>query len=379
MNKRKHIAFIRPKSWPLANQIVEGVIRDQFPEHEVDVIDIFALVMRRLDIVLINSIATVLLYGADLQAGRKKFKLAFWRTPYIFQQVRHLIRKRLVKGNYLFSFQMQSLFDGSTPGIPHFLYTDHAHLENLNYRRGKTDLYSQKWINLEQEIYQHATLCFVRSSNVARSIVKDYACPVNKVVLAYAGSNVKVGDTRTKNMDYADQRILFVGLDWERKGGPDLIEAFKIVLQEHPNAHLTIVGAKPEVQIPNCTVIGPLSADKLKQYYEAASVFCLPTHQEPFGIVFIEAMTARLPIVATRVGAIPDFVQDGHNGWLREPGDVQGLANALSTLLGDPEMSRLFGERSHQLTKERYSWTAVGKRFRQSILSALEEVQRSTS
>jgi glycosyltransferase involved in cell wall biosynthesis len=372
MNRRKRIAFIRPKSWPLANQIVEGVIREQFPEHDVDLIDITALVMRRPDIVLINSVATVLLYGADLLAGRKKFKLAFWRTPYIFQQIRRLIRKRLASGNYSFSFQMQSLFDGSVPGIPHFLYTDHTHLENLNYQHGNKDLYSQKWIDLEKEIYQHTTLNFVRSSNVGRSMVENYSCPANKVILAYAGSNVNVSEVRSENKDFSSQHILFVGIDWERKGGPDLVEAFKLVLHKHPNARLTIVGAKPELQIPNCSVIGPVPADELDQYYQKAGVFCLPTYQEPFGIVFIEAMTARLPIVATRVGAIPELVQNGLNGRLVEPGDVQGLANALSELLDDPEMSRRFGERSYQLTRERYSWQAVGKQFRQNILSVLQ-------
>ena len=135
------------------------------------------------------------------------------------------------------------------------------------------------------------------------------------------------------------------------------------------------VGAKPEVHIPNCTVIGPLPADQLGQFYEAASVFCLPTHQEPFGIVFIEAMTARLPIIATRVGAIPDLIEDGYNGWLVEPGDVQALAVALSKLLDDPETARLFGERSYQLTQERYSWQAVGKRFQQNILNSLKTIQ----
>jgi len=377
MKNRKHIAFIRPKSWPLGNQIVEGVIKEQFPDHDIDLIDITALIMRRPDIILINSVATILLYGSELLAGRKKFKLAFWRTPYIFQQTRRLIRRRLRNENYFFSFQMQSLFDGSTPGVPHFLYTDHTHLENLNYRHGKKDLYSQKWIDLEHEIYRHATLNFVRSSNVGHSMVRDYNCPANKVVLAYAGSNVKISEERTENIDYSSQNILFVGLDWERKGGSDLVEAFKLVLRKHPNASLTIVGAKPKLQIPNCIVLGPLPADKLNQYYQMASVFCLPTYQEPFGIVFIEAMTARLPIVATRVGAIPEFVHDGNNGRLVEPGDIQGLANALSEFLDDPEKSRIFGDRSYQLTRERYSWQAVGNRFHQNILNTLNETQGS--
>jgi glycosyltransferase involved in cell wall biosynthesis len=371
IDKSKRIAFIRPKAWPLANRIVDGVLQEQFPDHEVDVIDISVLVRQRPDLLLVNGVATALLYGKDIALRRKNFRLAFWRTPYIFRRVRDLIRAQTAKGGYTFSFQMQSLFDGSTPGIPHFVYTDHTHLENLNYAANRNTLYSQKWIALEREVYQNASLTFVRSSNVRRSVIEEYKQPGDKVALVYAGSNATVSTVKKANKDYLQPHILFVGLDWKRKGGPDLLKAFDLVRENCPEARLTIVGARPEIQIPNCEVIGPVKPEELDQYYQQASVFCLPTHLEPFGIAFIEAMTAHLPIVATRVGAIPDFVEDGRNGWLVAPGDVKGIAKALLTLLKDPAMCRTFGEHSYQLTNERYSWRAVGEKFRQNILNML--------
>lgn len=374
MDNSKCIAFIRPKAWPLANSIVEGVLREQFTDHELDLIDISALIRKRPDIILVNSIATALLYGIDILSRRKTFRLAFWRTPYIFHRVRQLVRDRVSKRNYAFSFQMQSLFDVSTPGVPHFVYTDHTHLENLNYAASsKKHLYSSRWIALEREIYHNSTLTFVRSSNVQRSVTRDYGVPADKVACVYAGSNASVSNMKKQNVQYADPHILFVGLDWKRKGGPDLVEAFKRVSAHCPEAHLTIIGAKPDVHIPNCEVVGPLPPEELDRYYQKASVFCLPTHLEPFGIVFIEAMTARLPIVATHVGAIPDFVEEGLNGFLVEPGDVQGIASALIKLIDEPEMARMFGEHSFRLTQERYSWHAVGVRFREHILRVIEE------
>jgi len=371
MDRSKRIAFIRPKAWPLANRIVDGVIQENFPDHEVDLLDVSALVRKRPEVILVNSIITALLYGKDIAQRRKKFRLAFWRTPYIFRQIRKLVRNRLAKGNYAFSFQMQSLFDASSPGVPHFVYTDHTHLENLNYAANKNNLFSSKWIALEKEIYQNAALTFVRSSNVQRSVVEDYKCLPEKVVRVYAGSNASVSSEKTQNRDYAQPHILFVGLDWQRKGGPDLVEAFQRVREKCPEARLTIVGARPELHIPNCEVIGQVKPEELDPYYQRASVFCLPTHLEPFGIVFIEAMTAHLPIVATRVGAIPDFVEEGKNGWLVEPGDVQGLADALLQLLQNPRTCRVFGDHSFQLTKERYSWKAVGEKFRRNITGKL--------
>jgi glycosyltransferase involved in cell wall biosynthesis len=71
------------------------------------------------------------------------------------------------------------------------------------------------------------------------------------------------------------------------------------------------------------------------------------------------------------VGAIPDFVQDGWNGYLVEPGEVEALAEALSKLLDHPERRREFGERGFVLARERYSWEAVGQSLRQHISSHL--------
>jgi glycosyltransferase involved in cell wall biosynthesis len=201
--------------------------------------------------------------------------------------------------------------------------------------------------------------------------MEDYRCSPDKAVLVYAGSNARVSAIKTENIDYAHPVILFVGLDWKRKGGPDLTEAFQLVHENYPQARLIIVGANPDVQLPGCEVTGKVPPEELDRFYQAASVFCLPTYLEPFGIVFIEAMTARLPIVATRVGAIPDFVEEGRNGIMVEPGDIQGLASALLQLLKDPERCRSYGEYSFQLTRDRYSWEAVGQKFKQNILNVL--------
>ena len=370
----KRIAFIRPKAWPLANRIVEGVIQEQFPDHEMDCIDVSSLVRKRPDVILANSIATFLLYGKDIAQGKKKIRLAFWRTPFIFKWIRRLVQKKVAAGDYSFSFQMQSLFDASTPGVPHFVYTDHTHLENRHYSpQAAGNLYAPSWIALEKEIYQNAAMTFVRSSNVQRSLIDEYGCPAEKTSLVYAGSNASLSPIKTANTDYAQPSILFVGLDWKRKGGPDLLEAFKIVREKCPAAKLIIVGAEPALRLENCEIVGKVPPEALDQYYQGASVFCLPTYLEPFGIVFIEAMTAHLPIVATRVGAIPDFVEEGKNGWLVEPGNIQGMASALLKLVQNPELCRTFGEHSFQLTRDRYSWKAVGEKFKRKILDVLGE------
>ena len=102
----------------------------------------------------------------------------------------------------------------------------------------------------------------------------------------------------------------------------------------------------------------------------------MPTRVEPFGIAFLEAMQARLPIIGTDVGAIPDFLQNDWNGILVEPGDIQGIANGIVKLLNDPDLCRLYGERNFKLITERYSWPAVSKKIHTQIREYLDKEQK---
>jgi len=164
-------------------------------------------------------------------------------------------------------------------------------------------------------------------------------------------------------------------VDWERKGGPQLVEAFKRVRQVHPDAQLTIVGCSPQVDVPNCHVIGRVPKEEVARYYTEASVFCLPTRREPFGFVFIEAMAYGLPIVATNIAAIPDFVTPGETGYMVEPDDVRGLAYALIELIGDPEKCRAFGAKGYRVSKAHYSWDNVVRIMQNSIYAAIAAPQ----
>jgi glycosyltransferase involved in cell wall biosynthesis len=213
----------------------------------------------------------------------------------------------------------------------------------------------------------------VRSNHVRRSIIEQYGGNPAKVALVYAGSNVKVDpQQQTNHSKYASKTILFVGMDWERKGGPELVEAFKQVLQVHPDARLLIVGCSPQVDVPNCTVLGKVPKEELHACYEQAAIFCLPTRREPFGIVFVEAFMHRLPIVTLNLGAAPDLVVPDQSGYLVEYGQIDKLAAALIDLLEHPDRCAAFGEHGYRLASDRYTWQHTGARIREHIEHALD-------
>ena len=102
---------------------------------------------------------------------------------------------------------------------------------------------------------------------------------------------------------------------------------------------------------------------EVAKYYQAASVFCMPTTVEPFGIVFLEAFAHGLPIVATNIGAIPDFVEQGRSGYMVDCNDPAQLANRLNELLTNPERCAAFGVRGRALVDDRYTWQTTAERL----------------
>jgi glycosyltransferase involved in cell wall biosynthesis len=368
--RKDTIAFISTYDHPSRDSI-EQTIRDAFPTYRFQSISVVDLVKVNRRWRLPNLYYLASEYGAKITLRNATIRDSYYRTSYLYHRVRNTMADIINSRRHVFSFQVQSLFDTSVPDVPHFVYTDHTHLSNLGYSFfDPRKLRPRRWLRLENMIYQNAARIFTRSHNITADLMEHYAVSPEKIACVYAGANVPVeSNYQVANNNYANKRILFIGNDWVRKGGPILAAAFKEVLRIHPGAHLTIVGANPDVNVPNCTVLGQLSLAELSALFAQSSIFCLPTRVEPFGVAILDAMVHRLPVVATSVGAIPDMIQEGVCGHLVTPGDAQQLARTLIDLIGDPGRCRRFGEAGFRLANARYRWPLVGARFRSEILS----------
>ena len=344
-----------------------GMIAKEFSDAEIEVIDILTDLVDDRD--LLNIFCAVQPSGMELSVYPHRILEKRDYTDHFFNNLRKALLRRLSNQKYLFTFQTESFFDGSIPGTPHFLYTDHTALAHLDYPAfDKKNLPNSSWLECEKNIYHNATLNFTMSANIANSIVNDYDCDSTRVVCVHAGANAAVAEDEIfDNRRYSSQNILFVGVDWERKGGPVLAEAFKLVLAKFPQATLTIIGCTPKLNIPNCDIVGKLPLADVSAYFKKAAVFCLPTRIEPFGIVFLEAMAHKLPIVATNIGAIPEFVTEGKNGYIVEPDNPQQLAQKLIETISSPERCQDFGAYGHQVFWNTYTWHKTGIKLRENI------------
>jgi glycosyltransferase involved in cell wall biosynthesis len=222
------------------------------------------------------------------------------------------------------------------------------------------------WEELEKRAYAQARRIFVSSKFAADSLVEDYGIGAEGVVVVGSGSNVKppveVGPR-------GGGRILFVGVEWERKGGPQLLRAFEQLRAKYPQVELDVVGC--EGTHGAAKFHGRMAADRVRQFYERADIFCLPSLAEPSASVLAEAAAFALPIVGTRVGGTPERVIDGETGWLVEPGAVEPLALALERLVAHPAAARAMGDRGRALALEHFTWAAVAKKIRSGISQSL--------
>jgi glycosyltransferase involved in cell wall biosynthesis len=169
-------------------------------------------------------------------------------------------------------------------------------------------------------------------------------------------------------------RILCVAHLYPRKGVDTLLRAFARVTAD---AVLRVVGNGPEserlVQLARdlgitsrVHFLGHLPFSDLAAEYRNAGIFALPTEQEGFGIVFLEAMASSLPIIATRAAAVPEVVADGVTALLIDPGDETALAQAVENLLDDSDLRTRLGNAGRKHVA-RFNAPVVARQFLSAV------------
>ena len=256
---------------------------------------------------------------------------------------------------------------GIPPRFPYALLCDHTRA--LAQRtRGWPRLgvpapvdYGPGWFARERSLYLGAAAVACFSANTARSMVEDYGVDPTLVEVVGAGANVFPEHAPRRDDGFT---IAFVGLEFARKGGQVLLEAFARVRRSFRRARLLLAGPPvPRRAPPGVAYLGFVTLDELPALLSQATVFALPTLAEPYGIAYLDAMACGVPCVGTRIEAVPEIVRDGVTGLLVPPGDPAALADALERLLGDPAAARAMGASGRSWVSAGALWSHVGARL----------------
>jgi len=232
----------------------------------------------------------------------------------------------------------------------------------------------------------------IANSQYTKNLILGLGTPPQKVHVVYPGVDTRRylstrNDGARKEFGLPDApTLLTVARLVERKGIKNLVQAMPRILTTMPTVMLVIVGDGPERDrlkeevrrlglSGNVIFVGKVAEDKLLRLYEISDVFVLPAivdsdgNTEGLGVVLLEAMSTQKPVVASRVGGIPEVVVHKQTGILVEPGNPDELARAITYLLKNDQISVKMGRKGRQRAEQIFDWNLIASSFLELLAS----------
>jgi glycosyltransferase involved in cell wall biosynthesis len=228
---------------------------------------------------------------------------------------------------------------------------------------------------LEREAYMQVRHFFPESRYVRDNLVTHYG--IDPDCITVVGTGRGEIEPFTGEKDYANSYILFVAKErFADKGGPLLLDAFKLAQAENRNLKLVVVGddryREKIGDVANVTVTGRVSWDRLQELFNKAALFAMPALNEPWGLVYIEALVCRTPVLGLNRNAFPEIAGDGKFGFVVDEPTPAAVAEAILDAFSAPERLREMGHAGQAYCLRTYSWDNVAKRVADVMLSERE-------
>lgn len=235
----------------------------------------------------------------------------------------------------------------------------------------------------ERAALERSNMVIKASQWTIDSVIKDYGQNPNKCHVLEFGANLDEKDIVPAAIYKNDiLNVLFSGVDWERKGADIAMDTIRILNERGINAKLIFCGINEE-NIPEkyknleyVEYLGFLNKNDKEQYnkyietIKRSHIFLLPTKAECAGVVFSESSAYGLPIFTYNTGGIPNYVVDGVNGYKLPLGSgADKFADKIEECLRNDEFEKL-GEGGKKLYKEKLSWAAWSRRFKELMENA---------
>jgi len=303
--------------------------------------------------------------------------LQFWlRLPKIVKQIENEGKFDIIHFNGIsYGFFKRKIADAPHILTIHHLITDaitnnnEKLLSRLMNFSGETGFFLYF---IEKRCIKSVDQIIAVSKFTRDQIIQTYNINRSKVDVVYNGLDDTGYRFSQKELDEIRSRyhlkntpiLLFVGrVDDPRKGLDLLIRSFKLVLQD-VDAQLLIVGRGMlnknwnlfEPISEKIYFVGYIDEVSLKKCYALCNMYVCPSKMEGFGFTIVEAFAAGKPVVATKVGAIPELIEHGKNGILIENNDVSGLADAIIRYLKNPVLSEKTGEINLKYIELNFKW-----------------------
>ncbi len=296
---------------------------------------------------------------------------------------------QMSKADFIFS-------PGTTPiaflktNKPIFFWTDAVFAGMLGYYPEYCNLHPQiiqAGNTVDQEALSRCRLAFFASNWAAKTAVDNYSIPQSKVKVVPFGANIENNLSYDQIMDIIAARsrtsckLLFVGVDWVRKGGNIALQVAKELVSQGLRVELHIVGVKPlgVGKLPDYVVNHGFinKADKtgrmkLEKLFAESHFLLVPSREECYGLVFCEASSFGLPSLSTKTGGIPTIIKDGLNGMtFNLNAEISDYCSFIADNFINWSRYKVLAIDSYNEYCARLNWQVAGKKIKDAILQSL--------
>jgi glycosyltransferase involved in cell wall biosynthesis len=273
--------------------------------------------------------------------------------------------------------------------LPIYFYTD-ATFQGINDYYEKYSNLTKTMKNnghlIDKEVIDKSRMAFYSSEWAAKSAIETYCANPDKVRVVPFGANIEHEYSKTEIDRFVSSRItisecnlLFVGVEWYRKGGDIALNVARALNESGLNTKLHVVGLSniPEKNLPAYVVNHgflrkqePSEKEMLDNLYKSADFLVVPSRNEAYGLVYPEANSYGVPAIGSDTGGVPTIIKTGVNGMiapLHSP--VQDIVNFISHYKKNPGEYRKLALSSFHAYKKTYNWAVAGK----TIVDCIQE------
>ncbi len=235
----------------------------------------------------------------------------------------------------------------------------------------------------EEKMIEHSNKIIAVSDFTRRELLKYYNVKEEKIHVIHNGVDINkfLPPTNKKEVKQelgfktTDVNILSVGRLYARKGLFTLIESMSLVSKKFSNAKLIIAGKGQSNEMKKLVnyakklgvrekiiFTGYFPDTKLPKLYQAADIFAFSTFYENLPFAVLEALSSQLPVVTTKVGGIPEMIDDGRNGFLVQPANSKDLADKILFFIENPNEASEMAYLARRTIEDKFDWRLIVKK-----------------
>ena len=261
--------------------------------------------------------------------------------------------------------------------IPYVVFSDMTFEQVRNHYKIAKTTNINTCIDIERSLLNYAFKIIYPSEWIKKKAMEFYDLNPNKIDVVEFGANIMTPANYSIELNMDICRLVFIGKDWERKGGVKMIDIYKILKNDDFPCTLTIIGSdKHEIDSDDCNLMiynnldktKPSDMEEFQKILSTSHFLVLPTKFDAFGIVFCEASAYAIPSITANVGGIGQVVINGKNGYLL-PADATAndYADKIKTVFNDRDGYIKLRKSSRHEFETRLNWDVWGEKINQIL------------